>query len=353
MKQFRKKILACMLAVVLTLTMGVGFSAVDAYAASGNVYTCDITGGYRHPVTGTIEDSGGEGSYDIGQGMCSSVQYSNGILEVTDSGEYYLTIRLSLMDYTSNHSFWVQNVGDSSWANTSYGVTANGTDSNGTTADITIQVPSENCVIRASMYVEPMGRDAIWYIYPSNYSAGNSTDMNPYIVTSASGSDSEAAAQSGDSSTPAASSSGSSLQSSGGTSAADAIASAGAATGGNSAGSLQSSSTGTDTGSSAALGSSSPELSSTVDQAAAAAGTAATGTDSTLDSAAGLSLSTETEAAAEDTASASSTKVIVVRAAAFTVSALIILAAGAFVVYLFRKNWKSWGHEYEDDDDEE
>ena len=152
-------------------------------AAGGNVYTCVIHPCYAHPVTGAIEDSGGEASYATGQGMVEGAVYTTGILEVTDSGEYYLTIRLSLMSYTSNHSFWVQNVGDSGWSSPALGVTGNGTDNNGETADVCIQVPSENCVVRGSMYVEPMGRDVIFYLYPSDYTAGNSTDMNATIVT--------------------------------------------------------------------------------------------------------------------------------------------------------------------------
>ena len=110
--------------------------------------------------------------------MVDGAVYTTGILELTDSGEYYLTIRMSLMDYTSNHSFWVQNVGDSNWSSPAIGVTGNGTDDNGTTADICMQVPSENCVVRGSMYVEPMGRDVIFYLYPSDYTAGNNTNMN-------------------------------------------------------------------------------------------------------------------------------------------------------------------------------
>lgn len=115
--------------------------------------------------------------------------YTTGILEVTDSGEYYLTIRMSLMDLTSGHSFWVQNVGDSGWSTPAMGITGNGSDSNGNTADICIQVPSENCVVRGSMYVDLMGRDVIFYCYPSNFSEGNNTDMNATMVTSTAGSD--------------------------------------------------------------------------------------------------------------------------------------------------------------------
>ena len=65
-----------------------------ARAASGTVYTCSVTPSYSNPVTGEIEDAGGEAGYATGQGMVQSVVYSTGILEVTDSGEYYLTVRL-------------------------------------------------------------------------------------------------------------------------------------------------------------------------------------------------------------------------------------------------------------------
>ena len=158
MKTITKKC-AGFLAAVMVILAGVWTAAVPAEAASGNVYTCAVHPCYVHPVTGVIEDSGGEASYATGQGMVDGVVYPTGILELTDSGEYYLTVRFSLMDQTSGHSFWVQNVGDSGWSAPAAGVTGSGTDGNGTTADICIQVPSENCVVRVSMYVDPMGRD--------------------------------------------------------------------------------------------------------------------------------------------------------------------------------------------------
>ncbi|MCD8009760.1 MAG: hypothetical protein LUF34_02985 [Lachnospiraceae bacterium] len=45
---------------------------------------------------------------------------------------------MSLIDYTTNQSFTVQNVGDSSWSSTGMAVTGTGTDSNGTTAAVVI-----------------------------------------------------------------------------------------------------------------------------------------------------------------------------------------------------------------------
>lgn len=167
-------------------------------------------------MTGEIEDAGGEAGYATGQGMVQSVVYSTGILEVTDSGEYYLTVRLGMMDYASGHSFWVQNVGDSGWSAPAVGQTGSGSDGNGTTADICIQVPSENCVVRASMYVEPMGREVIYYFYPSGYSEGNTTDMTATMVTAASGSSETANNTSGASTNASASSVASSASAAGG-----------------------------------------------------------------------------------------------------------------------------------------
>lgn len=105
----------------------------QVFAESGSIYTCSITTSYTHPVTGVIEDSGGESSAATGQGMAESAVGTQGILEVTDSGKYYLTVRFSLMDYASGHDISVQNVGDSTWSSTSVTTTATGADGSGST----------------------------------------------------------------------------------------------------------------------------------------------------------------------------------------------------------------------------
>ena len=169
--------------VLMTMILYIAGCYISVHAESGAVYSCTINRSYGNPVTGEVEDSGGESSYATGQGMVESAVYSQGLMEVTDSGNYYLTLRLSLLDYTSGHTFAVQNVGDSGWMDTATAVTANGSDSSGSTADVCMQVPSENCIVRISMYVSPMGRDAVFFVYPTNYSEGNSVGMNPYFVT--------------------------------------------------------------------------------------------------------------------------------------------------------------------------
>ncbi|MDO4289009.1 MAG: heme-binding Shp domain-containing protein [Eubacterium sp.] len=317
-----KGLMTGLLVLVFTL-VGAGIGAMPAQAASGTVYTAVIHPCYAHPVTGVIEDSGGEASYATGQGMVEGAIYTTGILEVTDSGEYYLTIRMSLMDYTSGHSFSVQNVGDSGWSATSANITGNGSDSNGTTADICMQVPSENCVVRGTMYVNPMGRDVIFYLYPSDYSQGNNTDMNATIVTESS----------------AASNGGGAAATSG---------TAGGTTGGTNSGSLGSNATsGQTTGNS---------LQSSISQAAQpTAGTDGTATTDSegLNSAAGLSLSTAVEEAINgEGVFGTVSSWIVIRYVCITISGLILIGAVALVVYFFRKNWYRWGGGGYDDDDE-
>ena len=330
-----------LLAVMLAVLSAMWVAGIPVRAAGGSVYTCAIHPCYAHPVTGQIEDSGGEASYATGQGMVEGVVYTTGILELTDSGEYYLTVRFSLMDHTSGHSFWVQNVGDSGWAAPAVGVTGNGTDGNGTTADICMQVPSENCVVRCSMYVGPMGRDVVFYLYPSDYAAGNNTNMNATMVTASSGSQ---------------------AASSGGSTTEGAAVSAGGSSGGSAAGNASLSAAGGlsqtgDSANSAENGDTeAPELSSSIEQAADPAAS----TDTELNDAQGLSLSTAEDVEEADSSGGGGAGHIAVVgggaghiavvAAAVTVSALILMGAASFIVYLFRKNWKRWGGGYDDDE---
>lgn len=98
-------------------------SGTSGSVVSGKVYSCNIVPCYRHPVTNKVEDAGGESSYATGQGMVESVLKTSGMLEQTDNGQCYLTIRVGLMDYTSDHKFYVQKRGAASWQQVSPTVT--------------------------------------------------------------------------------------------------------------------------------------------------------------------------------------------------------------------------------------
>lgn len=337
------------------LVLALGLFAVTARADAGTVYTCTINRCYAHPVTGVIEDSGGEASYATGQGMVEGCVYPTGILEVTDSGEYYLTIRMSLMDYTSDHNFQVQSVGDSGWSSTNAGITGNGTDTNGTTADIGIQVPSENCVVRGSMYVEPMGRSVIFYLYPSDFKEGNSTDMNATIVTEASGSGNSDNAG-GTETTGENAQNASETQTN---AVADTQNKAASVTPIPVSGNSASKSSGTVSGNSSVSGGN--KLKNSIETAASPSAETETPSVSSnvLDDAEGLSLSTAKDVVSGNNADGSSgtsgesfgTRAFIT-GLTVVVTGLILIAAVAFVVYYFHRNWRRWGGA-EDDDEEE
>ena len=328
--------------------------AVPARAAAGTVYTCTINRCYAHPVTGEIEDSGGEASYATGQGMVEGAVFSSGLLEVTEGGEYYLTFRISLVDFTSNHGFSVQNVGDSGWSPVTPAVTANGSDNNGTTSDLCILVPSENCIVRGSMYVTPMGRDVVFYFYPNNYTEGNTVGMTAAMVTEIAGSTGEAAdsgqidesggIQTGMDETRQTNTGGNDESESDEIDQTDAGESSQADT-------VQTGQANTDE---------IRQLESSLDQVSPAAPS-----DTELNNVQGLRLSTASETQGDTESqdsqeNGSGTGLDIVRLIAavtvsITLSGLILMAVAAVIVCYFRKNWRRWGG-YEaagDDEDEE
>lgn len=153
----------CSMVVMLALVAGI--TAIPAYAASHGIYTATATPHYRNPLTGKIEDSGGEDSEVLGQSMTESATYTKALVEVDSNGNTYITVRLKLMDNIQNPTFMV----DGSSASASLMQE----DYSANTADYRMKVASENSVIRCSMYVVPMGRDVIFFITVSNLNSGS------------------------------------------------------------------------------------------------------------------------------------------------------------------------------------
>lgn len=134
-------------------------------ALLSGAYIADNKSHYRHPKTGVIEDSGGENSYALGQSMTESAVYGKALVEVDGDGSIFVTVRLQMQDNCKDASFIVD------------GVSVNADlikeDNIKHTADWRIKVPSNDSVIRASMYVIPMGRSVIWYMTISNFKEGS------------------------------------------------------------------------------------------------------------------------------------------------------------------------------------
>ena len=280
--------------LILVVLLSLGSLSKDVKAASGNVYSCQIARTYQHPVTGKVEDSGGSSSKATGQGMVEGAISSKGLLEVTDSGDYYLTFRISLVDYTSNLNFSVQKRGASGFQTQSVTQTATGKDNNGTTKDLRIKLPSQDSIIRCSMYVKPMGRNVIFYFYPGNYTTGNSVGMKALMVTT------------------------SNTNNTSNTSSAN------------------------NTNSTASQQTTTASQEST-----------AKSSDDSLNSAQGLSLSTEPKTSTKKkTSSEKSTGTwILILTVSMTLSGLILLGVAAAIVYYYRKNWDKWGGDQDEYDE--
>ena len=153
----------CSMVVMLALVAGI--TSIPVLAASNGIYTATATSHYRHPTTGVIEDSGGEGSYVLGQSMTESALNKAALVEVDSSGATWVTIRLNLMDNIQSPQFQVDG--------SSVSATLMQEDYSNNTADYRMRVNSENSIIRCNMYVIPMGREVIFYITVGGLSAGS------------------------------------------------------------------------------------------------------------------------------------------------------------------------------------
>lgn len=152
---------------VLTASLLLVVSPVSVLAAS-SANTVDVTTHYSHPETGVIEDSGGSDSSALGQSMCESAVYDKGLFE--DNGDSsYATVRIVLMDAVEGVSFYVNdNPVDTE-------VTQEGVDGEGRTySDFRFKDSDINNIIKCKMFVEPMGRDVVFFITLSNKQPGNS-----------------------------------------------------------------------------------------------------------------------------------------------------------------------------------
>ena len=159
----------CSMVVMLALVAGI--TSIPVLAASNGIYTATATSHYRHPTTGVVEDSGGEGSYVLGQSMTDSALNKAALVEVDPQGNTFVTVRLNLMDNIQNPQFQVDGSRNGNFSSVS--ATVMQEDFTNNTTDFRMQVPSENAIIRCNMYVIPMGRDVIFYITVGNLQSGS------------------------------------------------------------------------------------------------------------------------------------------------------------------------------------
>lgn len=174
MKNTATRALRALCGMVVMLALMAGITSVSVLAASNGIYTATATSHYRHPTTGVIEDSGGEGSAVLGQSMTDSALNKSALVEVDANGNTWVTIRLNLMDNIQSPKFQVDG--------SSVSATLMQEDYSNNTADYRMKVNSENSIIRCNMYVVPMGREVIFYITVGNLKSGSGDFMTSITV---------------------------------------------------------------------------------------------------------------------------------------------------------------------------
>lgn len=179
------KFLKVITAILMVMIVSINTAVIFASATEENLTEVVANGYYRHPITGIIEDSGGESSSALGQSMVSSVAPTVAMLEEVD-GSYYVTFAFNLMNSISDVEFQVQERGDSDWETITHEIVSTGDD----IETFKIEIPAADAIIRASAFVVPMGRSVVFYIdFIESDSASSSTDTTTSSSTSSSSSD--------------------------------------------------------------------------------------------------------------------------------------------------------------------
>ncbi len=200
-----------------------------ASALSAGIYTGSVTTTYYNPDTGEVDD-GGTANAALGEGMCRSATGTTALVEC-DGKSTWVTIRLLLQSNCSNVAFYTRS-GYNSYSKVNYSVMQE--DSGNDSIDYRFKVSDAGVKIKGTMYVAPMGRNVLWYLYVNTGSlkSGSGDFVTSIDLSSAAAS---ASASSGSGNHSASSSSSSHSQSAATSSAGQTSGNKASASSGNSA----------------------------------------------------------------------------------------------------------------------
>lgn len=160
-------------AALSALALVCGLMVVPAAAAgtAPGVYTAYMTTDYYNPDTGNVDD-GGTANAALGEGMCRSATDKTALVEVDADGNVWLTVRLLLQSNCSDVKLYTRS-GYDSYTQVSYDVISE--DAANDSIDYRIPVTQPDQKLKCTMYVSPMGREVLWYLYvdPSTLAAGS------------------------------------------------------------------------------------------------------------------------------------------------------------------------------------
>lgn len=149
--------LACMLLMVTGPLFG---GTAAAAGLDKGLYLLDNKTYYTNPDTGKVDDGG---DTSIGNGMSRNVTYSKSLLEIRD-GRYLVTLRMKMISYISKVTIHVQkSKGDgAAYSPVTFKITGENKAEN--TRDYQFEVSDPTLFIKPVIYVEPMGRDVVYFV---------------------------------------------------------------------------------------------------------------------------------------------------------------------------------------------
>lgn len=149
-------IVGCMIAAMALLCVG----AAAAETKPG-VYTGSMVTTYYNPDTGNVDD-GGTANAALGEGMCRSATDKTAFVEVDQDGNVWVTVRLLLQSNCSNVALYTRS-GYDSYTKVDHTIMME--DAANDSIDYRIKVSEPGQKLKCTMYVAPMGRDVLWYLY--------------------------------------------------------------------------------------------------------------------------------------------------------------------------------------------
>ncbi|MFC4804863.1 heme-binding Shp domain-containing protein [Filifactor villosus] len=139
------------------LVLAVLFSSAS-FALDKGSYSMKNETSYVNPATGKTEDGGTQ--IAIGDGMCRTALGEYFLLDVKSKKQKYLTIRMGLQHFTKDLHIFVKNK-KGEYKEVKFKEKAE--DKKNHTKDYKFAVNSDYPEIKVKMYVEPMGRDVIFF----------------------------------------------------------------------------------------------------------------------------------------------------------------------------------------------
>lgn len=166
-----------LLAAILTVLLTLALRPVPAFAMDAGAYLVTVKPSYTDPENGSIEDPGNNAA--IGQGMTERLCGSTGLLEVGADGSMWLTVRYYLSQFVSDVSFEERSGG--SYRTLSYQTMQTKAPVDGATeitekygfTDYRMPITSLDSVFRGKAYIEPMGRNVVYFFTASSPVSGS------------------------------------------------------------------------------------------------------------------------------------------------------------------------------------